>query len=740
MRFKNIKINVKNATSFSMFLGILLVGMFLGILGGIFFIQVQDNVSSDVNLLYNKSEISGSNLSNTELNSINTLSELYEISKKINQNYDQRFLQSLNGFAISESLVARSDMMEVSALDSSSTQSSKVSSTNNQVSTVDEADIVKLNENYTFVIPSSYNSNIVNIIKFDSNGEMNHHINITYNIKDSNVDFNYLLLSEDNNYLFIFGNYYEEKYELNPHSSRIITSYIEKSIMLKVDISSIDNENSIEVVNTMEFSQSINDIRLFDSTIYITFENFNIFNYPQPFFTARFQGDIFMPPIQYLEIPQNPKTLTFGAIPIENFENSNFETYLIDSSSTLYLNEGVALITYQNSIDISFYDISKEVFISKFNLNSDIDEREFYEQVNSQLSLLTEKEIENLNEEINELYSKEYQKQYTSTILKFNINKENFEFVKKNSFQGRILNQFSINERNGVVSIASEVDNYYLGDELKETHVYTFDEDLNELDVLRGIAPGEDMYSSRFYQDVLYLVTFEEIDPFFVIDLKDPNNIEILGELKIPGFSEYLHPLSDSLVLGIGKDTKEIENEWDENSRIVQNGVKISLFDVSSFSNPKEIDILTFGNSWGNSLVSQDHKAFIIDMEKEYIVVPMQFYEDSENYNYWYGAVVINYSNNELTEIKRLDHSNIIEKLTESKDNEESRSGLIESSSRWFPNFYDSRILRTTYVDSTLYTYSSNTIVSHDIDNDFKTLDALSLIKNSNDDEIYFYR
>ena len=114
------------------------------------------------------------------------------------------------------------------------------------------------------------------------------------------------------------------------------------------------------------------------------------------------------------------------------------------------------------------------------------------------------------------------------------------------------------------------------------------------------LAEGEKIYSVRFMQNRAYLVTFKQIDPLFVIDLEDPTNPKVLGELKIPGFSNYLHPYDETTLIGLGKDS----GNWNA-------GLKLSLFDVSDVKNPKEIDNYVFENGRGDSIALNDHKAFL---------------------------------------------------------------------------------------------------------------------------------
>ena len=143
----------------------------------------------------------------------------------------------------------------------------------------------------------------------------------------------------------------------------------------------------------------------------------------------------------------------------------------------------------------------------------------------------------------------------------------------------------------------------------------------------------------RFVGDVGYVVTFRQIDPFYTIDLSDPTDPRILGELKIPGFSSYLHPISDTMVLGVGSDA-------DPDGRIT--GAKVSLFDVSDLAAPREVAVWTAPDGWND--VGWDHRAFLWWAPENLAVIPVTVWND------WSGAVVLRVTDGTITEVGRVDH------------------------------------------------------------------------------------
>jgi inhibitor of cysteine peptidase len=205
---------------------------------------------------------------------------------------------------------------------------------------------------------------------------------------------------------------------------------------------------------------------------------------------------------------------------------------------------------------------------------------------------------------------------------------------------GQILNQFSMDEYDDHFRVATTTWTN------STNNVYVLDMNMSTVGRLENLAQGEHIYSARFMGKRGYLVTFVQIDPLFVIDLSDPTNPTVLGELKIPGYSNYLHPYDENHVIGIGKETRPSEQgvfAWYQ-------GVKISLFDVSNVTNPIQMANFTIGDRGTDSPILYDHKAFLFDKEKNLLVIPvtvakvMETYPSPSAYGQpvWQGAYVFN--------------------------------------------------------------------------------------------------
>jgi len=204
-----------------------------------------------------------------------------------------------------------------------------------------------------------------------------------------------------------------------------------------------------------------------------------------------------------------------------------------------------------------------------------------------------------------------------TTIHKIEVSGTELRVSARGDVEGRLLNQFSMDEKAPYLRIATTED-----ETERTNNVFVLNEDLEIIGSLEGLAPTERIYSARFMGDMLYLVTFRQVDPLFAIDLSDPEHPEVLGELKIPGFSNYLHPVGETHLIGVGQQDSKI---------------KISLFDVTDPTMPVEVDNYTTEEN-GYSAALYDHKAVLFDVERSRLVIPFYYYEDISNesyYAYW---------------------------------------------------------------------------------------------------------
>jgi len=230
--------------------------------------------------------------------------------------------------------------------------------------------------------------------------------------------------------------------------------------------------------------------------------------------------------------------------------------------------------------------------------------------------------------------------QRRTNVHRFDISGDAAAYASSGEVLGVIRNQFSLSEHEGYLRIVTTVGDPWGEESESQVRVLSTDGDvLMEVGSVGDIGRGENVQSVRFVGDIGYVVTFRQIDPFYTIDLSDPTDPRILGELKIPGFSSYLHPISDTLVLGVGSDA-------DEEGRVT--GAKVSLFDVSDLTEPLEVAVWTAPDGWND--IGWDHRAFLWWAPEELAVIPVTVW------NEWSGAVVLRVADGTITEVGRVDH------------------------------------------------------------------------------------
>jgi len=316
-----------------------------------------------------------------------------------------------------------------------------------------------------------------------------------------------------------------------------------------------------------------------------------------------------------------------------------------------------------------------------------------------------------------------------SVVHKIALDKGNIEYKTEGEFPGTVLNQFSMDEHDNYFRVATttrETSRMPLGivgwQSNTKNHIYVLDSNLAVVGRLEDLAPSESIYSARFIGDRCYLVTFKKIDPLFVIDLADPTNPKVLGKLKIPGYSDYLHPYDENHIIGLGKEAVEAE----QGNFAWYQGVKLSLFDVTDVENPKEISKYNIGDRGTDSYALHDHKAFLFSKTKNILVIPILLAEiNEEKYpsgvpdntygDYvWQGAYVLGVSLDNGFTLKA--------KITHIEDN----ATFIKSG-----YYYDSAysVKRSLYIGSTLYTVSDEMIKMNDLDN-FTEINKLQLPYN----------
>ncbi len=305
-----------------------------------------------------------------------------------------------------------------------------------------------------------------------------------------------------------------------------------------------------------------------------------------------------------------------------------------------------------------------------------------------------------------------YQEQ--TRIHKFRLDRGETVYLGEGAVPGSPLNQFSMDEHEGFFRIALTKGNMWAtGKNRSSNNVYVLDESMNIAGRLEGLAPGERIYSVRFMGKRAYMVTFRNVDPLFVIDLASPSAPQVLGQLKIPGYSDYLHPYDDNHLIGFGKDTAEApaKGSGPDSTVAYYQGLKMALFDVSDVANPKEKFKEMIGARGTDSELLRNHKALLFSKEKGILAFPVELYEMSEaeaaaggvsayGQFAYQGAYVYGIDLNEGFRLRgRISHL----------DEEDMRK------SGQYGYDYAKAVKRILYADSALYTLSETMLKAHDL-------------------------
>ena len=216
-------------------------------------------------------------------------------------------------------------------------------------------------------------------------------------------------------------------------------------------------------------------------------------------------------------------------------------------------------------------------------------------------------------------------------IYRIEISGPSFTLAAEGNVTGTVMNQYSMDEYNGYFRIATTSYDYSSTTSTQENNLYVLDSNLHVVGKLENLASGEELHSARFIGDRCYLVTFNQIDPLFVVDLSQPTSPMVLGNLTIPGYSDFLQPYDATHLIGIGQDVNasidanKVEIPGDVYYTAVL-GLKVSLFDVSNVANPKETSSIVIGDSGTTSEALTDPKAILFDASRNLLVLPVELY------------------------------------------------------------------------------------------------------------------
>ncbi|MTV48184.1 hypothetical protein GJ688_04195 [Heliobacillus mobilis] len=301
-------------------------------------------------------------------------------------------------------------------------------------------------------------------------------------------------------------------------------------------------------------------------------------------------------------------------------------------------------------------------------------------------------------------------------LYKFRLNQANISYQEQGEVPGRILNQFSMDESGDYFRVATTVGSpWEQGEGTSKNNLYILNSHLTQVGKLEGIAPGEQIYSVRFMGERAYVVTFRTVDPLFVIDLKVPQTPKILGALKIPGYSNYLHPYDENHIIGFGKDTVEQVQKDSQGNEVGVSafylGMKMAIFDVTDVNHPVEQFTANIGDRGTDSDLLHNHKAMLFDKQKNLLAFPVRVMVVDSNHQEQSGIPEYGTFTFQGAYVYRVDLEKGFElkgKITHLTQEDYDKAGMY-----WYNS--DNDIQRILYVGDTLYTLSNNKIKANAI-------------------------
>jgi inhibitor of cysteine peptidase len=640
------------------------------------------------------------NLPNQILSGMKTFSSIDELRNYINNTSQQSYyfaggpLDS-QFFGSTTSISAPSYSLGVtqnlpSAAGTSSKAADSYSTTNVQVAGVDEPDTVKTDGQYIYTVSTSqnpgyyfggYNLQTSNAIYIISANPQNPQIISKISLGNDTEPAG-LFLSQDSSKLVVLASKYQVyAYANEPiplYSTRLGVAMLgpyQSDVYTYINVYDISNKANPVLARNFTVTGSYFDSRMIDNYVYAVVSQpaivyNNTVNLPA-IYNGKNEYGLAPTSIYYTDMVQ-PSYYTFtsffGMNILDNSQQPTNMTIMMGGASTMYVSTNNMYVTYPTWTSGG---------------------------------------------------------EYTS-IYRVSINASQLTFEAQGNVTGYTINQYSMDEYNGYFRIATNFQNTTISKTFSSfqpkqmNNIYVLNSDLTTIGKLEGVAQNENLYAARFMGNRCFLVTFKQTDPFFVIDLINPVAPKVAGELKIPGYSSYLHPYDENHVIGLGSES-QINSGWESTN------VKLSLFDVTDINNPSEIANYMVQGNYTSSIALNDPKAFLFDLQKQLLVIPVSI----NNYYYyvnnsgsatsgsqtiqppapevspgaiisttdsWQGAYVFNVNLNGGFTLKgtvtHLDPASL-----------NSQGYLKDSSTYW--NTQNNWITRSLYIGNTLYTMSN---------------------------------
>ena len=614
------------------------------------------------------------NKDDTELKTVKSKQELLKIYEGDNSDLQRLlariFCMPFSMFYHNYDVIGKADNAGSIGIDSaSSTESSSSSSntkdystTNIQVENVDEADIVKTDGDYIYSISED------NVIITDVKDPKQPKVVATIKSEDDDIPEDIILYKDKLVVISTKGNQ-TQRYYYNNRMNTVVKIYNitsrEKPVLTK-SYEMYEPYYTSRCIDNVLYVISSGNLRKEDDEIVVGYNEDNM------------EKELSVDKIKYLKDVKTTKQTLISTVDLNNeTADIKLDSYLMNISNAYVSENAIYLLNQRYSND------TKMPISLLFGLKGVFGLEDYYE-----------------------MYA---ESGYYTEIYKFDI-KENVEYKAKTKVKGKTINQYSLDEKDNHLRIA-----LYDND---GSRVAIFDEDLKQIGISDNVAKGEKMYSSRFIGDKVYFVTYKTIDPLFVMDLSNETKPKVLGKLKIPGYSTYLHPYDENHIIGIGMETKEIINR-NSNGKVISTtakvvGMKMALFDVSNVNSPVQISSVVIGDSRTTSAILTNPKALLFSKEKSLIAIPVNNYSQdfevtsSNNYetminNYTKYSKPYNAEGYFIYNINVQDGFKLKGVITHEKTN----------ATYYYSN---SKLLRGLYIDNNLYTVSETMIKVNELD------------------------
>ena len=490
------------------------------------------------------------------------------------------------------------------AVNSSSSGAASLShnSTYTQALGVDEADSVKTTDKYIFYMHYSVNGNVIEIISADGKDAKSV---AKVEAEESEYVFHDFYVYGDK--LITLGVGYNKKpFADDDAKNHYYTGYFGTTQVNIYDISDID---SISLSDSFSQSGEYISSRMIGGMLYVV-SNDRRWDEDEDYLplvsgATEDSAELSEMPVEDIyavEQPSGASFLVVSSINTDDGAHAEKTKAILGSADIIYCN--------QDNLYVTAYEYSP-LYYRDFWVNDVAVEEDGAETSSEDSDKVTDDYV--LDFDVSEPEE--------TRIIKISLD-EGLDFVADGTVKGRVNNQYSLDEHNGYLRVATTT----FENDTDVNNLFVLDQNLAQTGSVTGFAKGESIKAVRYIGDTAYVITYEQTDPLFVIDTSNPSAPKILGEVKISGFSTLLVPVDENTLLGIGYHTEDHED--DDIDMEIQEGVKLVVFDVTDKANPKVLDTKVFENY--SSPVQYDPKSLLVNFERGDYTIPMDYYHWEE--------------------------------------------------------------------------------------------------------------